>query len=179
MLQFLEQTIKAQNLLDTNSYYKSVYQIKKDENRIGSFGIPSMDEEKEAEYERIIQEIAPQSEVELVDNALNVDLNLDIDEKLPEKAYTLLKEIYKVCNMESGELGSLSITCISKRGNVMYCTFTPDRIDHCMEYYGSCYGEDINIYKESFRNLMEQDAFFKEEVKPSDYMDGWDFDEEF
>lgn len=179
LLQFLEQTIKAQNLLDTNSYYKSVYQIKKDENRIGSFGIPSMDEEKEAEYERIIQEIAPQSEVELVDNALNVDLNLDIDEKLPEKAYTLLKEIYKVCNMESGELGSLSITCISKRGNVMYCTFTPDRIDHCMEYYGSCYGEDINIYKESFRNLMEQDAFFKEEVKPSDYMDGWDFDEEF
>ena len=60
----------------------------------------------------------------------------------------------------------------------MYCTFTPDRIDHCMEYYGSYYGEDINIYKESFRNLVEQDAFFKEEVKPSDYMDGWDFDEE-
>ncbi len=179
VLQFLEQSRKEQDLLGANSYYQSVYQIKKDENSIGNFGIPSRDEEREEEYERIIQEIVPQAEVEIADNILDVDLNLDIDEKLPEKAYTLLKEIYKACNMESGELVSLSITCVSKRGNVMYCTFNPNRNAHCMEYYGRFYGDDIKAYKDAFRNLVEQDTFFKEEVKSVDYTDGWDFDEDF
>lgn len=179
VLQFLEQTRKDRDLLAANSYDKCVYQIKKDENGTGYFGIPSMDEEREAEYERIIQEMVPQSEVRLVYSALNVDLNLDINEMLSENAYTLLKEIYKACNMESGELESLSITCISKSGNVMYCTFTLDRNNHCVEYYGSCYGDDIDAYKESFKSLVEQDTFFKEEVKPSEYIGGWDFDEDF
>ena len=179
VLQFLEQSRKEQDLLGVSSYYQSVYQIKKDENSIGNFGIPSRDEEREEEYERIIQEIVPQAEAESADNILDVDLNLDIDEKLPEKAYTLLKEIYKACNMESGELVSLSITCVSKRGNVMYCTFNPNRNAHCMEYYGRFYGDDIKAYKEAFRNLVEQDTFFKEEVKSVDYTDGWDFDEDF
>lgn len=178
LLQLLEQIRKESGLLES-SYSVSSYQIKRDENGAGSFGIPSRDEEREAEYERIIQELAPQAEVEIADNTLNVDLNLDIDEKLPEKAYTLLKEIYKACDMESGELGSLSITCISKSGNVMHCTFTPDRNNHCMEYYGSCYGEDIDAYKESFRNLVEQDEFFKEEVKSSEYIGGWNFEGDF
>lgn len=179
LLQLLEQIRKDSGLL-TSSYSVAGYQIKRDENGVGSYGIPSRDEEREAQYERIIQKIAPQAEAELVDNALNVDLNLDIDEKFPEKAYTLLKKIYKACNMESGELASLTIHCVSKLGNVMYCTFTPDRNEqHCMEYYGNCYGDDIDAYKESFRNLVEQDAFFKEEVKPSDYMGGWNFDADF
>ena len=174
VLQFLEQSRKEQDLLGANSYYQSVYQIKKDENSIGNFGIPSRDEEREEEYERIIQEIVPQAEVEIADNILDVDLNLVIDENLPEKAYTLLKEIYKACNMESGEIESLSINCISKKGNVMYCNFILDRNDHCIEYSGSCYGNDIDTYKESFINLVEKDAFFQEEVKPSEYLDGWD-----
>lgn len=180
LLQLLEQIGKDSRLLNS-SYSVSGYQIKRDENGIGSFGIPSRDEEREAEYKKIIQELVPQAEVEIAYNALNVRLNLDIDEKLPEKSYTLLKEIYKVCNMESGELDSLTIYCVSKTGNVnvMYCTFTPDRNNHCMEYYGSCYGEDIDAYKESFRNFVEQDGFFKEEVKPSEYTGGWDFEGDF
>lgn len=178
LLQFLEQMRKDYNLW-TSMYYVSGYQIKRDENGAGSFGIPSEAEEREAEYEKIVQEIAPQAEVEMEDNTLYVDLNLNIDEKFPEKAYTLLKQIYKACNMESGEPGDLSISCVSKRDSVMYCSFTPNKSTHCMEYYGKCYGDDMDAYKESFRNLVEQDSFFDEEVKPSEYIGGWDFNEDF
>lgn len=134
------------------------------------FPLQTVTSEKERELEEKIRQICPTAEISGdVGDSLKVWLELETDAKMPEKAISLIKQIYELTDFEQEEYFSTLYVRCDAQNNIGFF-FRSDRYtthEITWEYMinNELFGEE---YEEQFRQLVEKDSFFTETVIPKE-----------
>ena len=136
-----------------------------------------------SEFEGIIRDICPSATVTADDRKLKVQMNLLVNEQLPEKAPELVKAMYEQLDMPSLYTDCLSCYLIDEnnddqeRARIFIDSRTDYNSDTCIEKKYYCtYGIFTNGRLEPYKNIFLekiQSMEFYQELSDKDGLTGW------
>ena len=174
LAQFLKAVQETSSLMESHSFNLSALMVEAEAGMAKELGISSAEEEKEDRYAQIMQGMWPEMEVIFDNDCLRLVLEMDIDDTWPERVNDVIKKAYEASEAGRGELSGLTVQVVSGKGDSVSCHFNRDSYDrHGMTYWGSCFGEEIEQYREVFQSIVANDPFYTETVTSFDDEEGF------
>ena len=147
------------------------------------FGVSNSDAEEEIKTK--ILKTDPKAEVRFSKSAVLIGLNLDMDETLPQKSTSLVKEIFEASDFISSDFQEIQFYLIeennkeTERARIFFSKTYSGQPENKKVYLlgdislsGMFAGGRLERYQEEFQRIVEKDAFYREKVM-SEY--AWEF----
>ena len=179
LLDFLTELAQTSNMTSGyTAYYLNSYRI--DGQDTDSLGVTSIYSELLENTEEAIHAVYPEAIIgDSYDiNTLDVSLSIEADENFPEKANEAIQTIYRLSGVATNERDAVSVMIDAggdKEGGINI-SIESDNYEHCMQYHGSYFGENIKMYQDEFARIMQTDPFYTKTITIDEgYENAWNY----
>ncbi len=125
-----------------------------------------------------IKDICPNAEIEWDGSSLEIELNLEIDDEIPEKLIKTIKKLYNHSVLGTGE-AIIGINCVSEENEYLRIVMSPSGVEEKIQYSGTYYGIKITKLVPEIISRFADDTFFSNELVPifeiENWLEDWNF----
>ena len=161
--------------------YSLVSYIIKDNDGFNDWGIQSLADDILNSVKEQVGNLYPYAKVTASSyncRSMIISMDMELNDDFPQRANEAVKQLYNICDLQSGEIESLYMYIYTDCGGWIQISFAPSSYDPVIEYSGEArfVHEKLKEYGEKFRDIVLSDLFYTETVKSrAEGVDSWSF----
>ena len=181
LLDLLKQIAVSPKFTSGYASYSLVSYIIKDNKGFNDWGIRTIADDILNSVKEQVGNLYPNAKVTASSyncRSVIISMDMDLNDDFPQRANEAVKQLYNICDLQSGEIEDLYIHIYTDYGGQIEISIAPSWSDPVMEYIGEVIFRDekLKAYGEKFRDIVLSDSFYTEIVNPRvEGVDGWNF----